>query len=62
MKKLIWFLSLTPMRKFGEYLRSYFNPQTTPLPIPNEVKSKKEKQKVINLIIELLNDHIKVNG
>jgi hypothetical protein len=54
---------IRPMRKFGNLLKDIFSPQTSThwwIRVSEVAYSQQEKKEIINIIIEKLNNRIKV--
>ena len=60
MKKLIWLVSLPPMRQFGEYIKNYFTKEIGMLPFSKKVKSLKEKAQIMNAAWDLMYNDIEI--
>ena len=60
MKKIIWLVSLPPMRQFGEYIKNYFTKEIGMLPFSKKVKSLKEKAQIMNAAWDLMYNDIEI--
>tara|TARA_B110000240_G_scaffold154423_1_gene171310 strand:+ start:416 stop:604 length:189 start_codon:yes stop_codon:yes gene_type:complete len=60
MKKIIWLVSLPPMRQFGEYIKNYFTKEIGMLPFTKKVKSLKEKAQIMNAAWDLMYNDIEI--
>jgi len=60
MKKIIWLVSLPPMRQFGEYIKNYFTKEIGMLPFSKKVKSIKEKAEIMNAAWDLMHNDIEI--